>query len=329
MRLALGAVRDTSADMLRYATQLGYQEIVVNTPQDMPGHEYWTSKDLLAMKRRIESFDLRIAAVENTPIGFYDDIMVNGSKCSIQIEHYKDTIRALGSAGITILGFHWMANDVWRSSLCTPGRGGSRLTAFDYSQLKDPSRNTHGRVYTRQEMSDNFKRFMDAVIPVAEEVGVCLALHPDDPPLESLGGIPRLFWNHESIRDVLKEFGESKSFSLEFCLGTVSEMGPGAAELLIECAQRGKAAYVHFRDVKGYVPKFQEAFLGEGNLDVVKLIQELLEISYDGFLVDDHVPLLDGDPEISNDWTASAYAYRGRAYANGYLQGMVKALANK
>ncbi len=326
MRLALGAVREVTDEMLRYAVQLGYEEIVVNTPQNLPGDARWEAADLLAMKRLVENYGLRIAAVENTPLGFYSDIMVGGEQAPAQIENYKHTIRSLGDAAIPILGFHWMANDVWRTSLAKSGRGGARLTEFDYAQVQDPDKPTHGRVFLQPEMRSYFLRFMDEVLPTAEASGVRLALHPDDPPLETLGGISRLFWNHDALREVVDEFGSSPGFGLEFCLGTVSEMGPGADSLLVELVERDAVAYVHFRDVHGYVPKFQEAFLGQGNLDVVGLIQRLMDVGFEGFLIDDHVPLLDGDPEIDDDWVKSPYAFRGRAYANGFLQGMVKAL---
>jgi mannonate dehydratase len=326
VRLALGAVREVTDEMLRYAVQLGYQEIVVNTPQNLPGDSRWETADLLQMKTRVEEYDLRIAAIENTPIGFYSDIMVGGVNAQVQIENYKHTVRSIGQAGINILGFHWMANDVWRTSLAKSGRGGARLTEFDYSQIVDPDKPTHGRAFLEPEMRSYFEQFMDELLPVAEDVGVRLALHPDDPPLESLGGIARLFWNHDCLRQVVEDYGSSPAFGLEFCLGTVSEMGPGADELLVDFVERNAVAYVHFRDVHGYVPKFQEAFLGDGNLDVVGLLKRLVDVNFDGFLIDDHVPLLDGDPEIDDDWVKSPYAFRGRAYANGFLQGMVKAL---
>lgn len=326
MRLALGAVREVTDEMLRYAAQLGYQEIVVNTPQNLPGDTRWEASDLFAMKGFIEQYGLAVAAVENTPMSFYADVMVGGGQSAMQLENYKFTVRSLGEAGIPILGFHWMANDVWRTSLTASGRGGARLTEFDYSTLESPDRPTHGRAFTLQEMEGYFHRFMEELLPVAESCGVRLALHPDDPPVPSLGGIPRLFWSHERLRKLVDDYGSSKAFGLEFCLGTVSEMGPGADALLEEFIDREAVAYIHFRDVRGYVPKFQEAFLGEGNLDVVGVLTMLMDRDFDGFLIDDHVPLLDGDPEISEGWVKSPYAFRGRAYANGFLQGMVKAL---
>jgi mannonate dehydratase len=326
IRLALGAVRDTSVEMLRYAVQLGYEQVVVNTPRDVPGVDRWDVADLRAMKERVEAHGLQIAAIENTPMSFYADAITNGPGVAQQVENYKQTIKAIGEIGVPILGFHWMANDVWRSNLALLGRGGVRLTEFDYSKLDDPDRLTHGRVYGREEMWTYFRNFMDEVLPVAENSGVRLALHPDDPPVDELGGIPRLFSSHQRIRDVVDIYGGNPAFGLEFCLGTVSEMGEGADRLLFEMIKQNAVAYIHFRDVKGYVPQFHESFLGEGNLDVVAVLRTLLDLDFQGFLIDDHVPLLDGDPEIVPGYVNSPYAFRGRAYANGYLQGMVKAL---
>jgi mannonate dehydratase len=327
MRLALGAVRSTSPEMLRYARQIGYSEIVVNTPQDLPGDGSWQVSDLRSMITRIHDHDLSVAAIENTPLSFYQDIILGGDQWKMQTDRYKDTIRAVGDAGIPIMGFHWMANEVWRTSLDLTGRGGARLTAFDYGSLKNPETPTHGRVYERSEVRSNFDRFMGDILPVAEAAGVEMALHPDDPPVESLGGIPRLFWNADELDNVVRQYESSSAFGLQFCLGTVSEMGPGAAEVLEGFVRRGAVRYVHFRDVLGYVPKFHEAFLGEGNLDPVAILQMLIDLDFSGFLIDDHVPLLDGDPEVDADWVKSDYAYRGRAYANGFLQGMVAAIS--
>ncbi len=123
MRLALGAVREVTDEMLRYAVHLGYDEIVVNTPLNLPGDKRWEAADLLAMERLVENCGLRKAAIENAPRGSYSEIMVDGERASAQIENDQHTVRSLGKAGTPILGFHWMDNDVWRTSLSKPGRG--------------------------------------------------------------------------------------------------------------------------------------------------------------------------------------------------------------
>jgi mannonate dehydratase len=325
-RVALGAVRRADERVLRFASQLGLEGVVLNTPLDLPSEPPWRAPDLLRLRRRVESFGLRVEAIENTPIGFYRDAILGGPRADEQISDYSDTLGALGEAAIPILGMHWMANEVWRTELARAGRGGARVTAFDDDALDDPGKPTHCRTYTEDELWTSFERFMEAVLPVAERAGVKLALHPDDPPLPSLGGIPRLFASVDGLRRAL---ALAPGLGLEFCLGTVSSMGPGAVGALEEFAARGEVVYVHFRDVRGFVPSFEECFLGEGNVDVVAAMRALVRSGFDGFVIDDHTPLLDTDPDIAADWAQSDYAYLGRAHAVGYLQGLLNAVVHE
>jgi mannonate dehydratase len=323
IRIALGAVRRLDDRVLRFGAQLGLEGVVLNTPVDLPPESPWRVDDLVALRRRVESHGLRVEAVENTPTAHYRDAILGGPHAAEQTAAYCETVRALGAAGIPVLGFHWMANEVWRTDLRAEGRGGARVTAFDRALLATPDRPTHGRAYGENELWRGFERFTAAVLPVAEEAGVRLALHPDDPPLPSLGGVPRLFATVDGLRRALDV---APGLGLELCLGTISSMGPGAVEAMEELAAGGHVVYVHFRDVRGHVPHFEECFLGEGNVDVARAMRALVRSGFDGFLIDDHTPLLDGDPDIAADWTKSEYAYVGRAHAVGYLQGLLAAV---
>jgi len=159
---------------------------------------------------------------------------------------------------------------------------------------------------------------MKAVLPVAEEFGVRLALHPDDPPVESLGGVARLFRSFEGFRKGVIEVAPSPNHGLDFCMGCWSEMGKGVIDPIRYFGSRGKIFYVHFRDVQGAVPKFQECFIGEGNVDVVEAMQTLKEVGFTGFLIDDHVPHMVDD---------SDFGHRGRAHATGYMLGLLNAVS--
>jgi mannonate dehydratase len=258
---------------------------------------------------------LRLEALENTPISFYDQAMLGLPRRDEQIEHYQATIRNMGQAGIPTLGYHWMPNSVWRTSREAPGRGGALCTAFDMELARDAPL-SHGRVYTEAEMWDTYTYFMKAVVPVAEEAGVTLALHPDDPPVESLGGVARLFRNFAGFKRAM-ELVPSPNSGLDFCMGCWSEMGPGVLEAIRYFGERKKIVYVHFRDVQGYVPRFQECFLGEGNVDVVAAMRMLREVGFTGFMIDDHVPhMVDDTP----------WGHRGRALSSGYMMGLLAAV---
>ena len=205
-----------------------------------------------------------------------------------------------------------MPNGVWRTGWTTPGRGGAQVSSFDMGLVQGGVL-THRRVFTADEMWENYASFMRAVVPVAEEAGVTLALHPDDPPVPSLGGVARLFHTFEGFKRAM-EIAPSPNSGLDFCMGCWSEMGPGVVEAIRYFGQRGKIFYVHFRDVQGTVPCFQECFLGEGNIDVIAAMRALKEVGFTGFLLDDHVPHIVDD----TDW-----GHRARAHAIGYIQALI------
>ena len=314
MRVAIGQFNELTEERLRFAAHLGASGVLLNTPI-LPGAQHWEYEDLVWLRTRCESHDLRLEALENVPTRFYDKAMLGLPGRDEQIEHYQMTIRNVGRAGITTLGYHWMPNGVWRTSRHTPGRGGALVTSFDMA-LADADTLTHGRVFTEDEMWQNYRYFVDAVVPVAEEAGVTLALHPDDPPVTALGGVARLFRGFEGFARAM-DTAPSRNHALDFCVGCWSEMGPGVIDAINHFGSRKQIAYVHFRDVQGVVPRFQECFLGEGNVDVVAAIQALRNVGFDGFIIDDHVPRMVDDTE---------WAHRGRAFQTGYIMGLVKAL---
>lgn len=314
MRIAIGQFNQLSDERLRFAKQIGASGVLLNTPV-LPGEKRWEFMDLLRLRTHVEDYGLRLEAIENTPVSFYDRAMLGLPGRDEQIENYQATIRNMGRAGIPILGYHWMPNRVWRTSTTTPGRGGAQVTSFDMDLVKDAPL-THGRVFTEEEMWKNYEYFMKAVLPVAEEAGVKMALHPDDPPVASLGGVARLFRDFEGFKRGV-EIAPSPNSGLDFCMGCWSEMGPGVIEAIRFFGERGKIFYVHFRDVQGTVPRFQECFLGEGNVDVVEAMLTFKKVGFRGFMIDDHVPRMVDD---------TPWGHRGRALATGYMMALLEAV---
>lgn len=317
MRIATGQFNQLTHERLTFARQMGCSGVVLNTPV-LPGEQRWEFKDLLRLRTYCEDYRLRLESIENVPLRFYDKAMLGLPGRDEQIEHYQETIRNIGRAGIPILGYHWMPNSVWRTSGTTPGRGGARVTSFDMDLAKSAPR-SHGREYTEDEMWDNYAYFVQAVVPVAEEAGVKLALHPDDPPVPSLGGVARLFKNFEGFRRAMDDIAPSPNHGLNFCMGCWSEMGGNENVLkgIRYFAGKGRIFYGHFRDVQGTAGKFAECFLGEGNVDLVAAMRAFKEVGFTGFLIDDHVPRMVDDTE---------WGHRGRAYATGYMMALLNAI---
>ena len=157
---------------------------------------------------------------------------------------------------------------------------------------------------------------MKAILPVAEEANVKLALHPDDPPVESLAGIPRLFRNFEGFKRGMV-IGNSPMHGLNFCVGSWSEMGPGVLDNIRYFGQQNRIFYVHFRDVQGTVPKFSESFVNEGNCDMFQVMKTLRDVGFDSFMIPDHVPHIIDDTK---------WGHRGRAYTIGYMTAFLELL---
>ena len=316
MRIAVGQFNELTEEHMAFARQVGADDVQLNTPH-LPGSERWEFEDLLALRRRAETHDLRLIALENVPIRFYDKIMTGEPGREQQMEHMTATVRNMGKAGVPILGYHWMPNGVWRTSYETRARGGAVSNEFRYESVKDAPL-THGRIYSAEEMWANYDWYMERILPVCEEAGVHMALHPDDPPVPLLGGVARLFTCFEGFQRAM-ETHPSPMHGLDFCHGCWSEMrsGEGILDAITWFGTRGRILYVHLRDVQGGAEDFRECFIDEGNSNVPAVISKLREIGFHGFLLDDHVPHLVND---------SPYGHRGRAYALGYLRGLLDAM---
>ena len=312
MRIGLGQFSELTDEKLAFIKQLGADDFLMNTPQ-LPGQQRWEYEDLLALRHRADAAELRLMCLENVPVRFYDKAMLGLPGRDEQIAHMQATIRNMGRAGIPILGYHWMPNQVWRTPGLAPLRGGAGATRFDMAAHADAPL-THGRVFSEDEMWDNYEYYMSRVLPVAEEAGVTLAVHPDDPPVPSLGGVARIFRNFAGFARAIDTF-DSPNHGLDFCMGCWSEMGPaGVLDAVRHFGGRGRIVYVHFRDVQGKVPCFNECFIDEGNMDTFAVVQALLEVGFGGFLITDHVPRMVDD----TDW-----GHRGRAYAIGYIRALI------
>lgn len=316
MRLAVGQLNQLSDEAILFAKQLGIQDIQFNMfhgSVHLPGEHQWEYLDLLRLRTACEDAGLRLNAIENVPIKFYIKAMLGLPGRDEQIEHMQNTIRNMGRAGIPIFGYHFAIDGVWRTSNTTLARGGAKVTAFDYAEVENAPL-THGRPYSDEEIWDNYAYYIKAILPVAEEAGVRLALHPDDPPVPQLAGVARIMRNFENFKRAM-EIGNSPNHGLDFCVGSWSEMDAnGVLPAIRHFGSQGKIFYVHFRDVLGTVPKFREAFINEGNLDMFEVMRTLKEVGFKGFLLDDHVPMM------SND---SGWNSRSRAFALGQMSVML------
>ncbi|MBV0925934.1 mannonate dehydratase [Halomicroarcula limicola] len=277
--------------------------------------------ELVQARRRAEDAGLRLMGIQSLSYNVYGKIMLGKDGQETQLETIKDLIRNVGQADIPILGYQWNPRGVvpMRTSQTVRLRGDARGRGFDIEDIADPYERAPGveREYEEAELWENYERFLEAVLPVAEEAGVRLALHPADPPtVEQLGGIPRLFRNFEAFQRAM-ELVPSDNHGLKLCLGCFSEMpDTDVTEVIEHFGANDDIVFVHFRDVIGTWPNFTETFVDDdqSNFDALDAIEALQEVGFDGVMVPDHVPEIVDDTE---------WGHRSRAHAIAYLNGLL------
>lgn len=322
MRVIFGALKEFNDDAMLMARQMGAEGIHFNTPP-IPGEKTWELDGLLWLKAYAARFDLRLEAIENVPIRFYDKVMLGLPGRDEQLENYRHLIRNMGKAGIPILGHHFCPNWAFRTTLRAPGRGGACVAAYDKEKEADGNAYVYPYVKdaafpAREELWSNYAYFLRAVLPAAEEAGVRLMAHPSDPPLPVVDGKARILVSMEDFHRA-ESLADSPAWAINLCLGCFSQMG-GEERVLDAIAYWGarkRIGLVHFRDVQGYGERFQECFLGEGNCNPARVLLALRRVGYDGCIMDDHVPYT---------VNATRWGHLGRAHETGYIQGMLKML---
>ena len=317
MKLGLDARGGVTDDLLAFGAQLGATDVIGGGLPEDAG--YWEYLDLLRLRTKVEAAGLRLTAIENLPQPWMDKIKLGLPGRDEQIDNVCKILRNMGAAGVPILGYNFMptlsrTGYAWRTSWDTRARGGARVNSFDYELVRDAPLTEHGEV-SDAEMWSNYEYFLKAVVPVAEQAGVRIGVHPDDPPISPLAGLPRILRSHDALQR-LCDVVPSDHNGLEFCQGSVAEMPENAIDAIQRFGGQGKIFYVHFRNVSGPVPRFRETFIDEGHVDMLEAMRAYHEVGFDGPFIPDHVPSIGVD-------SPTGPRYAAEAYAMGYIKALI------
>ncbi len=242
------------------------------------------------------------------------------------IDRFISLIKACAEVGQDIICYNWMPAVSWsRTDDARPDRGGSLVTAF-HMENADPEPTPYGTAFTHDDLWDNFAYFLNAVVPVAEEYGVKLALHPDDPPVDYLRGIPRIITSVEALQRVTQLY-PSPYNGLTFCQGSIASQGkdvdiPAAIRWF---GERGLIHFVHFRDVRGTPDNFVESWHDDGQNDMYEAMKTYYEVGFRGPIRPDHVPTITGYEENR----FPGYNDLGGLFAFGYIKGLMESVAKQ
>lgn len=354
MKLGLGLYRHMlTADNFRFARQCGCTHIVAhlvdyfnqaennNDRENQPiggrsgwgragdPNKLWTVEELSALKEQVSAAGLELAAIENLDPAHWYDVLLDGPQKERHLENIKTIVRNVGRAGIPVIGYNFSLAGVAgrikgpfaRGSAISVGMEGVDETPIPKGMVWNMVYDPHAPAGTVDPVSSDqlwqrLRDFLEVVIPVAEEAGVTLAAHPDDPPVPLLRGQPRLVYQPRLYQRLL-ELKPSPRNALEFCVGSLAEMTEGNIyEVVDHYSRQVKISYVHLRNVHGKAPHYRETFVDEGDVDMYRVMRILKNNGFDGVLIPDHTPQM----------ACSAPWHAGMAYALGHLRALLQRL---
>lgn len=303
--------------------QVGVQDAVVTLPrgfidwrQTQSDHP-WSHSALAQHQETLREHGLEIAVIEDNPP--MDALHYGRPGREEELEQVLMLIRAMGRLGIRTWCYGWLPSLSWvRNRLALKGRGGALVTGYEHA-LIDHSELTLQGAIDAAAVRDNLIWFLERVIPVAEDVGVRLALHPDDPPVDEIRGIARIMHNRESYEWLFERI-PSPANAMTFCQGNLTLTTGDLPGLIRDFGQEQRIAFVHFRDVDGVPENYVETFHDNGMTNMLECMRAYHEVGYDGVMRSDHTPLLAGDAH-----TVPGYSDLGRLFAIGYMTGLREA----
>ena len=282
---------------------------VVSAIYDVPVGEVWPEEKIARLKKLANDKGLTFEVVESVPV--HEDIKLGNANAARLIENYKENVRRLGKAGVKCICYNFMPVFDWlRSNLAKELPDGSNALAYDHetvlamnpltSELSLPGWDAS---YTREGLKglleqykdiddeklwENMTVFLKEVVPVAEESGVKMAIHPDDPPW-GIFGLPRVIIDEKNLKRFLS-IVDSPSNGITLCTGSLGVNPMNDLVSMIKTC-KGRMPFVHLRNIKitGDHCFEESGHLSEkGRLDMYAIIKALYDGGFDGYVRPDH-----------------------------------------
>jgi len=322
IKIAVQLGANPSDEDLQFMNQIGvrYASVTIDRKDD-------NVENFLRIKAKLGSAGLRVWNIGHDGNRNQEEIVLNLPGREARIEAYKQYLKNCGKAGINYVTYAHMGNGIWHTDRETT-RGSASARGYNLDKggeglwagkiFKGPL--SHGRLYTEQELWDNYEYFIRKVAPVAEENNVFIGIHPDDPPVPMLAGVPRcIFGNFEGYKRAIA-MANSPNIGVCFCIGTWLEggelMGADVVTAIKYFGEMGKIWKVHFRNMSAPLPHFVETFVDNGYYDMYAAMRALREVNFDGIVTGDHFPTMVGGNRVPVAYTVAwmrAYADRANA----------------
>jgi len=299
-----------------FLKQMGVEYLEIRIPSAQSSYQ-----ELVTIKQKVEDAGLKVFEIMlNDKYGMFESALGRSGRDE-EINLYHNFIRDLSKVGIdtTTYAWHFMGFPSSRQSTMQCRDCVSRYVNMD--DVKDKP-NAYDRVYSEDEMWDNYEYFIKQILPVAEDCGVRLQLHPNDPPAD-YSGVASIFNSTKAFRRAMEISNHSPYSGILFCVGCWAEMygedgnGEDVTQAIYEFGSRGHIYQVHFRNVSSPLPEFYETFPDNGYLNMYRIMRALGEVSFNGMVVPDHVP--------HGQNTEGGHSHE-EAYCIGYIRALIQAV---
>lgn len=320
-KICMGSGR--SEERMRKVKQLGVDHVFTGM-----GGLPWDEERIRELKESCEAGGLKITHLF---MGGMDNLVYGSGDLDETIENVQRSVRAAGAQGIRVVEYDWYADRLMEGYYEMEGRGGAGYTAYDYDPVRDLPPDPEIGVHTARELWDRLSFFLKAVVPVAEQAGVRLALHPNDPPAPRSHGSDQIMATFEDWKRLL-DIVESPSNGMTCDPGVATEMGLDPLEVARYMGERDQLNHVHYRNVITEIPlhKYAEVFPDNGQADMFAFMRELVRQGYNHLIYPEHPRALDYDRE-HGEGISGSYAdvggggYAGMAYNIAYTRAMLQA----
>jgi mannonate dehydratase len=319
-KLCLGIGAKADEKEMRKFKQIGVDSVLMGGPP-IP----WQETDLRAIMDRFRAGGLTVA---NMMIGGFANTLYGRPGRDEEIDKVIQSIRVAGKAGLPVIEYNFYAHRLTEGYYEELGRAGAGMTAYDYSRSKDlpplPETGTH----TLEEMWTNITYFLKAIVPVAEQAGVRLALHPNDPPVPLSRGSAQIMATLEGWKKLI-EIVPSPSNGITYDCGVTREMGEDPVAVCRYFGERDRINHAHYRNVvvrKPYV-EYTEVFPDEGQVDMFAVMKELVRQKYPRAIYPEHPRAIDADRELPSfrPYYPGGGEYAGLVYNVAYTKAMLQA----
>ena len=241
------------------------------------------------------------------------------------IEKYQQMMRNMARLNIRLLCYNFMASIGWlRTRVDVPERGGAVSSSFEYNLIKDEVLPEEQQI-SEEKLWDNLFYFLNAVLPLAEELGIQMALHPDDPPISPIKGVGRILTSAKAFDRIIEKF-PSPANGITFCQATFKTMGEDLKIISEKWMKDKRIFFLHLRDVEGDKYNFRETFHDNGPTSMTEMMAQYHKGGFNGPIRPDHAPAMFG--ESHGDFQSGVsvgYEILGKIFAIGYLKGILDA----